>query len=227
MRRNLKFRIQNSEYMLFFEKAKRIEKFVSSRLRPLTGSGLRSNNKILKSPKGFTIIEVLVVVSVFSVVGVIIGGIFFGALRGTKKTNTITLIRQNGNYAISQMSKMIRFADTLDAPACPGEPAPAMPHTIEPPVITITSSLDDQKTTFTCDVANNMLASNSASLLNVSTDTNPNTVILDKCQFTCSRNQGGPPTIGIDFTLKDKNSGNIVESKASVRFQTSVTMRNY
>jgi prepilin-type N-terminal cleavage/methylation domain-containing protein len=48
--------------ILFFERAKRIEKLTSSRLLPL--SGLRSNNNIIR---GFTLIELIFVITIIAV----------------------------------------------------------------------------------------------------------------------------------------------------------------
>src|SRR3989344_4544421 len=64
--------------------------------------------------KGFTLIEILVVMAVLIFIGLIIGSIVMSVLRGTNKTNTLTQVRQNGSYAISQISKTLRNAKSFE-----------------------------------------------------------------------------------------------------------------
>lgn len=66
--------------------------------------------------KGFTIIEILVVIAVISIVGVIITEIFFNTLKGSNKSNLITKIKQNGQSALEIMDKTIRNADHVVCP---------------------------------------------------------------------------------------------------------------
>lgn len=63
--------------------------------------------------KGFTIIEILVVIAVMGVVGVIITEIFFNTLKGSSKANLISKIKQNGQSAMELMDKTIRNADAV------------------------------------------------------------------------------------------------------------------
>ena len=89
----------------------------------------------LKSSFGFTLIELLVVILIIFSVGILIVSILFSALRGANKTNTIDLVRRNGNSAITQMSKMIRYSQSFDGVSidgstyttCDGRPIVAVP----------------------------------------------------------------------------------------------------
>src|SRR6185436_1265783 len=54
---------------------------------------------------GFTLIEMLVVISIIVVIASIVGSILVTSFRGEHKSNSLTIIRQNGDYAISQMAK--------------------------------------------------------------------------------------------------------------------------
>ncbi|MBI1982537.1 MAG: prepilin-type N-terminal cleavage/methylation domain-containing protein, partial [Candidatus Levybacteria bacterium] len=81
--------------------------------------------KILNSTNGFTLIEMLAVIFVLSTIGVLVAAIITSSLRGTSKTNTITSVRQNGFYAIAQMTKMIQNARRLDVSySCVPPPTP-------------------------------------------------------------------------------------------------------
>lgn len=111
-------------------------------------------------------------------------------------------------------------------------PTPAPSPTPTPPLIQYNyvkiTSFDRGTTIFSCldssqRSPNGQIASNGANLV----DTN-NSVSVDSCFFTCSQdNIVSPPIIGINFTLSSKTSSNFFEKKASIPFQTSVTMRNF
>ena len=175
--------------------------------------------RIFKSNKGYTLIELLAVMIIMITVGLIIATILVSSLRGSNKTNTIESIRQNGNYTILQISKMLEFAQSFqgvsndDINYLPNCSSPATQYKY----IKITS-FDNQPTTFSCRA--NDIASNGASLINT------NEVSLGPCSFTCSRNLSLPPTIGIAFTLLQKSTSSFFEKQATIDFQTSVILRN-
>lgn len=173
--------------------------------------------KFNKKPSGFTLIELLITIAILSVIGTIVLSILFISLRVSKKSNISVKLKQNGNIALSQIVKNIRYAKSLDMPlSCP------VPPGSQSSSITITSILDDGKTIFSCTSGSPAtIASNEASLVDTST------VVVTSCSFTCSQaNLNDPPTIGINFVLNSKNSNSFTETKGSVSFQSSVLMRN-
>src|SRR5256885_8604568 len=72
---------------------------------------------LFSQQKGFTLIEMLAVISIFGVVSSIIVSILFVGLRGARKSEVLNAIRQNGNVAISQVQRNVRFAGILNSPA--------------------------------------------------------------------------------------------------------------
>lgn len=66
--------------------------------------------------KGFTLVEVLVAISLLSIFGVLIVTIFTRTLKGGNKTQIITTIKQNGQSVLEVMDKTIRNADNLVCP---------------------------------------------------------------------------------------------------------------
>lgn len=165
--------------------------------------------------KGFTLIELLIAMSVVVVVGSILGAIILSSLQGANKTTSISSVRQNGNFAISQMSKMIRDAQRVDSPVCTIPPSPT-PTLAPVRSITITS-LDGFQTTFDC--SGTTISSNSASLLDTST------VSLSSCSISCIQTNLDSPTVGISFTLI-KAAATIFEQRASISFHTTVSLRS-
>lgn len=190
-----------------------------------------------KLESGFTLIEMLVVIFVLSTIGVLVAAIITSSLRGTNKTNTITAVRQNGFFAIAQMTKMIQNARKLDNPyPCvpPPTPAPQPSHQS----ITIASA-DGGQTTFACCSPGDSLGSGTISSGSGAIDLttacgtlkkpllDTNSTKLDSCTFTCSQaSVGDPPIIGISFTLSQKSTTGFFEKSVSIPFQTSVVMRN-
>lgn len=154
-------------------------------------------------------------------VGMIITTILVSSLRGSNKSNIVNTIRQNGNYSILQISKMLEFAQTFGGVSTDGTTyisdcsSPGTPYSF----IKI-KSFDNGQTIFSCNIPASSIASNGASLIDSSS------VSVSSCSFTCSRNISVPPTIGINFTLTQKGSGGLFEKQEKINFQTSVIMRN-
>lgn len=67
--------------------------------------------------KGLTLVEILVVISLLSVVGVLILTIFTRTLRGGNKTEIISAIKQNGQSVLETMDKTVRDSDNVVCPA--------------------------------------------------------------------------------------------------------------
>lgn len=169
-----------------------------------------------KLERGYTFIELLAVVSIFSVIGIAIMSILFTTLRGSKKSEVLVTLKQNGDFALSQMSNNIRYAESLDIPASCTTP-------VTTKTITISSATDNGQTTYACPaVATDGITSNSASLVDT------NAVAVTACDFVCTQQSAyDPPTINITFTLTPKNANGLPENTGTLPFQTSVTMRNF
>ncbi len=63
--------------------------------------------------KGFTLIEMIVVVAVLIIMGAILSQIFSNTLRGSNKAQVLSSIKQNGQSALDTMDKTIRQADKV------------------------------------------------------------------------------------------------------------------
>lgn len=67
----------------------------------------------MKKGNGFTLVEMLVVISILSVVGVLILTIFTNTLWGSNKSQIIGVIKQNGQSILEQIDKTVRNADKV------------------------------------------------------------------------------------------------------------------
>ena len=161
---------------------------------------------------GFTLIEMMIVVSLLGIIAVIGSGAFFSILRGSTKTKTLQMVKQNGDYAISVMERMIRNARVLTSP------------TANSTVTSITiKNPDGKETTFSCGGTPATIASNGASLLS-------SEVKVDNCnifEVAVGQPEIRPAVVKINFNLSPEVSSTRPEEQATVNFQTTVTLRNY
>ncbi len=196
---------------------------------------------------GFTLIELLAAMTVFITIGSIIAATLVSTLRGNNKANSLISVRENGNYALIQMEKLIKEAKgfngvrvngasnfaTCEPPAVGAltpTPAPANLHYKEVQI----RAFDDNLVTIQCT------ATNIASISSAITGTQPllidvaSGITLDQsdpnnCYFTCSQNTASDyPAIGISFSLTKQNQSavSLFENTASVTFQSTVDLRN-
>lgn len=179
---------------------------------------------------GFTIVEMLVVMTVLITVGTIILSIFVISLQGTLNTNSQQIARESGQFALTQITRQIKFAKEFNGVT--NDPAGGYKLACSPrdedndaqeySHIQITG-FDSGITTYSCNEQVNsqgkssyQLASNSALLLKSTKQK------VTKCQFTCYQDDPyDPPTIGISFEIQYN------ESKPPLPFQTTVIPRNY
>lgn len=181
--------------------------------------------RIKNSEQGYTLIELLAVMIILVSVGVIITAILVTSLRGGNKSNTTNDVRQNGDYIISQMSKMIAYARSFDGVSVSGATGSYVKDctaVVSPPTaykyIKVTS-FDKGTTVFSC--TGSTIASNGADLIDITS------LAVSSCNFYCSQiNSTSPVTINVVFTLSKTNSGFFVENQTSIPFDTTIAPRN-
>jgi prepilin-type N-terminal cleavage/methylation domain-containing protein len=179
--------------------------------------------KKLKLVSGFTLIELLIVMFILGIVGTVAVSILATTLRGGNKSTNINDVRQNGNYIINQMGKMIAYSQEFKG-VSPDNSSDASyvtdctnPATVYKYIKIL--SFDGGETIFSC--TGNTIASNGASLINTAQMTIPTA----SCNFYCARSSKVvSPTINVVFTLQ--LTGNFVENQSTISFETSVTPRN-
>ena len=194
---------------------------------------LRIKKKNVKCQKGFTLVELLAAIVVVVAVGTVISGIVTSSLRGTNKTNITESIRQNGNYAITRISKDIEYAQAFNGLSRDNSTyTTSCPYSVDPTPSPITTpyaylkltSVDNKSVVYMCD--NSTPATfklNNDSLIDT------NSISVKSCAITCiQKNLTDVPIIRISLTLGPKNPSNLLEgSTPDILFETSVTIRNY
>jgi prepilin-type N-terminal cleavage/methylation domain-containing protein len=173
---------------------------------------------------GFTFIELLVSMSIILLVGSLILVVFFMSLRGAEKSQHLLTLRQNGNFALTQMVKSVRLAKGFpEGTLCDG--------TTALPSISIISATDLTITTYACTEAEPgsefaTIASRSASgdetqLLDGST------VKTNGCSFTCGTQ--GPfqtPYLRINFSLIPAAADPQQSDTSSLPFSSTIILKN-
>ncbi len=195
--------------------------------------------RFIKKNKGFTLIELLVVIAMIGIVASIALNIFTSTLRGGSKTTSIDNIRQNGNYVISQMSKMIAYAKEFEGVCnkvgtvtCTDISQFSTNCSVAANTYThiLIKNFDLGETIFSCNSASDTpastIASRSATLTSGGDSLiDTSNIIVSSCKFYCVRSSPViSPTITISFTLQ--SNGIVAEKNNSIDFETSVVPRN-
>ena len=170
--------------------------------------------------RGYTIIELLAVISILIIISGVITGILYSTLRGSNKVKITTELSQNGTYALSLINSAINDSRNItqvagqDINDCTAAPSGTS--------LTL-KRLDGGTTLLSC--SNGTISSNSAALIN----TDQVKVVDNSCLFSCSQQASDPyafPIITVKFALSDKNAVGS-ESQGSATFQTSASLNNY
>lgn len=168
---------------------------------------------------GFTLIEIIVVIGILGIILLMGSNLFFSILRSSTKTRILQLVKQNGDYAISVMGRMIRNARSVSGNGSS---------------ITILNP-DGKTTTFNCCGAspNFLIASESGGLSCENARLTSSEVKVNNCSiFTVTSGEPGvrPAVVKINFNLSQVSQAEVTprpEEQASVSFQTTVSLRNY
>lgn len=177
--------------------------------------------------KGFTLLEMLVVLALFGIVGTMATVSLFLLFRGAAKTDYIKEIKQNGDYALSVMEVKIRNNTIRDA-NCTGNPGTTL--------IISSADLAATETTYSCvhDATSNTnrITEQTGEATNFLTNTSvtvpavPADCDLSNVSFVCTIGPGGNKVVDIYLTLQQANTGASSVEATSQVFQTQINLRN-
>lgn len=159
--------------------------------------------------KGFTLIEIMVVVVLFAVLAVIATQSTFLAVTQSKKSQSQIGVREDLDYALDLMERNIRNSDEITCVSTKVLQYAANPAAQFKCVTSITPGRlqwDDGSGTFL--------------------DITPDTLTITDCSFVCvAPTQGVPESVDINITARSK--GATTNESASVSVSTSVQLRTY
>jgi prepilin-type N-terminal cleavage/methylation domain-containing protein len=160
--------------------------------------------------KGMSLLEVLVVITIFAVLGVLITQSIVLTLQGSQKSESMVRARENLDYSLNIIERQIRNANTIAS--CPN------------PDTSVISYLDQggNPASFSCvntGSDGSYIASGSARLTS-------SAVKIVECSFTCSLGgESNPSVVKVELTVKDASASGI--RSANVSASTQIYLRNY
>lgn len=179
--------------------------------------------KTFQRSTGFTLIEVLVSIGIIAGIAAVVSQVFFATTRSNTKTEILKETKQQGEFAMEVMGRMIRSSRTITNTCSSGG------TTMQS--ITVVA-VDGGTTTFGCVEGGGVtrIASTSAQRTEYLTSTN---VTLggtdctgDSLAFTCWSASGVPSEVQIGFRLAQKGTPVDQFETAATPFQTTVIARN-
>lgn len=163
--------------------------------------------------RGISLMEILVVVTIFGALGIIVSSSIILTLQGSKKSEGVVAVRENLDYSLSIMERQIRNADSIPDSDCPG----ASPYVLN------YFDQDNNKTSLSCQMgsSDSFVASGSGNLR----ITSPKVIITD-CSIVCTR--GNPPNPSyVDITLGAKSASSTGAQSSSATVSTRIYLRTY
>lgn len=158
--------------------------------------------------KGYTLIELVVVAAILGIIGVVSVSLFLSTLSGGGKSSGTNEVRANGDYAITQMERMIRNAVRINGTCTDNMSS-----------ISILNA-DGRTTTFSS--LNGRIASNSGYI------TSQSSQVSGSLDFDCYQpTDGSPGLVTITFLLNKANALTNRFEDVEVEFSTSVQLRTY
>ena len=169
----------------------------------------------IKLKAGFSLIEMIIVVSILGLIAVISSGFLLVSLMASNKAEATKEVRQNGNYALSVIEGLILNSTSVGCTGVSNEEI-------------WTKDLENNLATVIFDSASKRIASFSGSLgVATSTYLTGSNVTVSDCIFTCVQDPGRPAKVVINFAVSKGGSGARPSEKASLQFQTTVVTKNY
>ena len=159
---------------------------------------------------GYTLVEIMVVVSSISLIMVATIGIILGSFRAQNRTESNNKVMENGSWILNELKRDI-FNSYADSIICADDGLS----------VEIKSLNDGQTTTLSCDQTANKIASASATKESI---LNNNEVTITDCSNFVSCEVNGDKITGVLFNFGIGAMTNGVGT--SQVFSTRVTLRN-
>jgi prepilin-type N-terminal cleavage/methylation domain-containing protein len=176
---------------------------------------MKLNKQINKSAnsqisKGMSLLEILVVVSIFAILGIITTRAIILTLQGSQKSESLVKVRENLDYSLGVIERQLRNANSITE--CPNPDPSIINYQDESGVTTSFSCVDTGGD-------DSYVASGSARL------TNDNVVIVS-CAFSCTLGTSANPS-SVMVNLEARDTGPVGAQRSIVTATTQIFLRNY
>lgn len=159
--------------------------------------------------KGLSLIEILIVISVFAIIGILSSTSLFLTLRNAKKSESLVKVKENLNYSLAVIERQIRNSEKVDC-------------TTSTNSVLNYIALEGVQSSFSCKPA---VAGNTAYIASGSARLTPSNISVSSCAFTCTETSNNPPSVKVSLTFEDAVS--TAPEKASITTETEIVTRNY
>ncbi len=155
-------------------------------------------------------VEILVVVAAFSVLGILVARSVLLTVQGARKSEATVRVRENVNYAMDIIQRQIRNAETITTTPCDGSSVSSIVFTDK----------DGVAASFACNVgAAGYIAWGSARL--TSSD-----IGVTACSFSCTTASGNiPASVTVSVTASDLQTSGIETAQSFST--TKIYLRTY
>jgi prepilin-type N-terminal cleavage/methylation domain-containing protein len=163
--------------------------------------------------KGMSLLEVLIVITIFAVLGILVTQSVVLTLQGSKKSESMVRARENLDYSLSIIERQIRSASSVTP--CTGS------------AVSVIDYLDQngEQGSFSCvdTGSDSYIASGSGVKRKRLTS---DAVKVVSCSFVCTPGtMTNPPLITVEVALKEASAKG--SQSASVSASTQIYLRNY
>ena len=163
---------------------------------------------MINKEKGFSLLEILIVITIFAGLGLLTTRAVFLTLRSSQKASSEISIRRSLDYSLAVIERHLRGADSIVA--CPN-PDPRLIEYLDEAGAVVNFSCQDSSD-------GGYLASASARLSNREVD-------ITSCSFTCNPGSGSaPPTVTLFLEAQKADVSGI--GGANVTMSTQIQLRN-
>jgi prepilin-type N-terminal cleavage/methylation domain-containing protein len=167
------------------------------------------NDKTTKNIQGFSLLEILVVITVFSILAIMTTQAVLMTLKGSKKSESLTKVRGNVDYSLAIIERNIRNADSIDE--CPNPDTSIISYQDE----------DGLTTSFSCAEEDDIGYIASASGRLTSSEVN-----VTSCSFVCEEAVGETnPAITVSISAQDAVLS--VLEGGEITISTKIFLRTY
>lgn len=146
-----------------------------------------NNSKKPKEIRGFSLIEILVVITVFSILAILTTQAVLLTLRGSKKSESLTKVRGNIDYSLAIIERNIRNADFIEE--CPNIDESIISYLDENGILTSFSCADEEGIGYIASASGRLTSSE---------------VNVTSCSFVCEEGIGETnPAITVSISARD------------------------
>jgi len=161
---------------------------------------------------GYSLIEILVVMTIFVVISIIATQTIAASLKSSNKSDSLNKVRNELSSAILLMERNLKNAQSILPASCVGAVALSIDYSDQSGVLA----------SYVCNLDDGYIASVSAETIRLTSQN----VVIETCSFTCSLGTEGQ-TDSVQINLSGYEKGKTPSEGSLVTLQSKIILRNY